>query len=127
MITQAEPTQAMELDRAESIVAALNNCSMWTILNEDRFAADVKLLDSLSLQECLDAVATVRQYGDRKREIQKADGKPQSFQMLPDDRLVAAAFTLAQYGTGNEPIVAVPTGKGMAKALGVVSVPINEA
>lgn len=82
-----------ELERAQSICAAINSLAMAGMGLGDGGAAAPKLLRDLSLRDMLDALDTVERYNDRP----KISGVGYSVCMVPAERLIAAAYTLLHF------------------------------
>ena len=127
MALTTDPTRAiLTLTEAKALVKAINNCSMWQIIGRDEYAPDLSLLEKHSLAECLKAVWMVKREDDRHNEALKKLNGGQRFHILPDDRLIAAAYALANYHISREPVVSAPATKFTAKALGILSVEIEQ-
>ncbi|MBS7698742.1 MULTISPECIES: hypothetical protein [unclassified Chelatococcus] len=107
----AAPQPAMPNARALSIVAAICERSFHAM----GMAALVEELQGVSLAEMIEATRLV------KAENGKApiDGK-QTVRVVPDDRLIAAAYALANYEPSHGAVVSEPDGDGLVKALAIV-------
>ena len=105
------PQSAMPTARALSIVAAICERSFHAM----GVAALVEELQAVSLAEMLEA----------KRQVKAENGKPpidgkQTVYVVPDDRLIAAAYALANYEPSHGAVVSEPDGDGLVKALAIV-------
>ncbi|WP_234053678.1 MULTISPECIES: hypothetical protein [unclassified Xanthobacter] len=110
----------MREDRAHEIVAAINSWAAVTL------GLDVSMggLEGVSLAEMLEAKEIVETRNRRAADAAEASGGSYSISVVPDDRLVAAAYCLDHYPTGNEAILCVPrpSFNGTHAALGLVAI-----
>jgi hypothetical protein len=79
-----------ELERAKDICSAINAFAMEGM---GLGKADVAKVQDLSLREMLDALALVERWNDRP----KTEGVPYTLSIVPDERLVAAVYTLVNF------------------------------
>jgi hypothetical protein len=86
--------KVMPLDRASSIVEAICRASIATMGVVDPPAAPEP---PPSLAECLDAVRTIESRNAQEQARHKARGGSMSLSVVPDERLVAAAYTAWNY------------------------------
>jgi hypothetical protein len=106
---------------ALELVTQINRCCLWPMMGDDDQAPDLDFIRRHKLAECLAAVATVVAH-DAATKLAKAGRGGRTLYIIPDDRLVAAAYTLAHYQGSSDPdaIVAAPTGKNFVKGLLIV-------
>lgn len=101
-------------ERALSIVRAINDRCFFAM----GISETVGSLEGVSLADMLEAKRLVEQ---RNENAAYVDGK-RTINVVPDDRLIAAAYTLEHYRPDNEAIAVVPTREWPfdRRALGVV-------
>ncbi|MRX32776.1 hypothetical protein [Aminobacter sp. MDW-2] len=105
---------AMDVQRANAIVKAINQRAFFAM----GIAETVDTLEGVTLADMLEAKEIVQAANKAAASI---DGKTE-LRVVPDDRLIAAAYTLEHYWPDNEAIVVVPTHQWPynRRALGVV-------
>ncbi|AAL49610.1 unknown [Sinorhizobium phage PBC5] len=115
MQTTPDISGAMPLERARQIVTAINHRAFFAMGISDKSAS----LEGVTLIDMIEAKARV----EKENDAPPVDGK-KAFTIVPDDRLIAAAYALEHYD-GDKSAVAVVPGRDMfgepcRKALGVV-------
>ncbi|MFG1376111.1 hypothetical protein [Xanthobacter autotrophicus] len=95
---------SMTPERAREIVAAINNRALITI------GIDQPLLsiEGVTLAEMLEAKAMVVAQNKRAEAEARQRGGRYSISMVPDDRLIAAAYALQHFAVSQEPILCLP-------------------
>ena len=104
----------MTPERAQEIVSAINDRAFFSM----GMAEKIGSIDGVSLAEMIEAKAIV-EAGNAAAPYE--DGK-RTIRVVPDDRLIAAAYALEHYRPSNEAIVVIPTREWPydRRALGVV-------
>lgn len=99
-MTEPPISRAMPIDRAEAINAAMVNAALWTqgIIDDE---PDLSALSGVSLADMLAAKAGIEA---RNAAARTASGG-YTITVIPDDRLIAAAYTLLSYDAEHRPIV----------------------
>lgn len=95
----------MTPERAAEIVSAINERALFQL----DLVASVKPLTDVSLAEMLEAKTMVQAANVAARERQKAEGESITISVVPDDRIIAAAYTLEHFLPSNEAVAVVPT------------------
>lgn len=108
--------EPMELDRAKTIVQAVVARSLLT-LGIGKLES-LPSLKGVSLDDMIRAAARLRHH-----EEPSTDGKGKRFYVIPDDRLIAAVYTLEHYHPGGEAIAVRRDDDG--RTLGIVVLPIG--
>src|SRR5690242_19762162 len=94
----------MTPERANEIVIAINNRAFMSM----GLAREAGALTGVTLAEMLEAKAIVKQ-GNAEREAEASrTGAGYSISSTPDDRLIAAVYTLEHFPPDNEPILCLP-------------------
>lgn len=110
----------MNLDRAREIVIAINDRAMVTM----DLPAKLDPLSDLSLADMLEAKRLVKNANAAAQAAAAVNGGGYRISVIPDDRLIAAVYTLEHYYSQPTAILAVPSGiPGRLKALAVVLAP----
>ncbi|WP_331373809.1 hypothetical protein [Sinorhizobium chiapasense] len=108
--------EPMPLDRALAIVRAINQRAFFAMGIADK----VDALTEISLRDMITATDRVRQADGEA----PSDGGKRTFHVVPDDRLIAAAYALEHYDGDDSAVVVMPGrnmfGEPCRKALGVV-------
>lgn len=92
----------MTPERAQEIVTAINNRCMFTM---DLFGVDkLHSLKGVSLAEMLEAKEVIEA---QNRAAESVDGS-RTIKMIPDDRLIAAAYCMEHYPASDEAILVMP-------------------
>lgn len=109
----------MTPERAYQIVSAINDRCMFTM----DLCENPGSLVGVSLAEMLEAKEFVER---TNRDAESVDGK-KTIKLIPDDRLIAAAYCMEHYGVSIEAILVMPMNRGEAfwhetkrKALAIV-------
>lgn len=110
----------MTRERAQEIVSAINDRAYFKMGLKE--APDIGSLEGVSLAEMLEAKNTVEAGNKAAQERAKQTGGTYSVSIIPDDRLIAAAYALEHYHPDNEAVVVIPTSEWPydRRALGVV-------
>lgn len=103
----------MELARAIEIVRAINDRAAFTLGMVEKVGS----LEGASLAEMIEATRLV-ETEDAKSVTQ---GYSRTFRIIPDDRLIAAAYCAEHYDVSIGTIIILPEQDGDRKALAVVS------
>lgn len=94
----------MDLNRAQEIVSAINDRAFFNMGLKDTVAS----LGGISLAEMLEAKSVVEADNDERQRRQQMEGGAVRFRVVPDDRLIAAAYALEHYYPDNGAVVAMP-------------------
>ena len=113
----------MDMTRAREIISAINTRCMVTIGLEE----ELKPLDGVSLEQMLLAKCMVETANRANEAAAKISGGRYTINIIPDDRLIAAAYVLDHYPCSNEPVLSVPYGQSSRRVVAVLSVPIETA
>jgi hypothetical protein len=105
----------MDLARARDIVIAINDRCMFTM----DLPAKCETLAGVSLAEMIEAKRLVQNASAANKAAAAVTGEPYTLYCVPDDRLIAAVYTLEHYDVSRTAILAVPR-KGWIKALAIV-------
>lgn len=110
----------MTPERAKEIVSAINDRAYFKMGLKE--APDIGSLEGVSLAEMLEAKNAVEAGNRAAQEHAKQTGGTYSVSIIPDDRLIAAAYALEHYQPDNEAVVVIPTSEWPfdRRALGVV-------
>ncbi|MDR6953836.1 hypothetical protein J2X65_003199 [Ancylobacter sp. 3268] len=113
----------MNLARAHEIVAAINARSLVTIGIDQPLGS----LSGVTLQEMIEAKAAVERENNAAVEAAKAKGGGYSINLVPDDRLIAAVYTLHHYTPRHDAILCVPVDHFLGDRLALAVVVIDSA
>lgn len=94
----------MTPERAAEIVAAINNRAFMSMGLADQAGS----LQGVSLAEMLEAKALVKQGNEESEAGARRSGGGYSISCTPDDRLIAAVYTLEHYRPDTKPILCLP-------------------
>lgn len=94
----------MRIDRALEIVTAINERCFFTMGITETLAP----LSGVSLAEMIEAKAEVEAFNRDEEARQKAEGGSRKIRVVPDDRLIAAAYCAEHYPVSNEAILSLP-------------------
>ena len=104
---------AMPIERAVEIVKAICEHGFHAI----GLSETVGTLGGVSLLEMIEAARLIKAENGRPAE----DGS-RSVYVVPDDRLIAAAYALANYQPSRGAIVSAPTAEGLINAMAIVRI-----
>ncbi len=99
MTPVSQSSELMELDRAIAIVRAINQRAFSAM----GIGGQCDTLERISLAEMIDAKERVQ----LENELQSSGGA-RLFYVVPDDRLIAAAYALQHCDAKDEPVVMCP-------------------
>ncbi|MFG1246752.1 hypothetical protein [Xanthobacter flavus] len=94
----------MEIERAKEIVHSINAFAMVTMGLEVKAGS----LKDVTLSDMLEAKAAVLSLNAAAAADYKEHGGSYSIYCVPDDRLIAAVYTLGHYHPSREPILCLP-------------------
>jgi hypothetical protein len=103
----------MTPERALEIVSAVNDRCFFKMELVDKVGS----LEGVSLAEMLEAVAIVKQMN---KDAPAINGK-RTIRMVPDDRLIAAAYVLDHYQPDCDAICIIPHIEGDLRAVAVLA------
>ncbi|WP_439392386.1 hypothetical protein ACRQ5Q_22585 [Bradyrhizobium sp. PMVTL-01] len=109
----------MELSRAREIVQAINARCFVTI----GLDKDLPSLEDVSLGEMMEATNMVRNANQAARAAAEINGGGCTISIVPDDRLIAAVYTLHHYPCSREPILSIPFGAARQHVVAVLAIP----
>lgn len=112
----------MTLERAREIVKAVNARCFVTMGLE----RDLPSLEGISLGEMVEATAMVRNANKAAESLAKLSGGTYSISMVPDDRLIAAAYAIDHFPISDEPILALPLGVRHLRVLVAAQIPTEQ-
>ncbi|MFG1332067.1 hypothetical protein V5F41_12545 [Xanthobacter autotrophicus] len=115
---------SMTPERAREILAAINNRALITM------GIDQPLLsiEGVTLSEMLEAKAMVVAQNERAQADAQQNGGGYRIAVVPDDRLIAAAYALQHFAISRDPILCLPIRdlRGSHAAIAVVAVTPTE-
>lgn len=111
----------MDLARARTIVEAICDRS-WATMGVADMA---RTLDGLSLAEMLQAKTMVENSNTASAAVARLSGERHTIYVVPDDRLIAAAYALQHYAPSRKPALQIPDGDHHVLCLAVVRLPID--
>lgn len=97
----------MNFERAREIVDAINDRAFYQM----GLVESVGSLDGVTLAEMIEAKQVVEARNEAERERLEREHGSATIRVVPDDRLIAAAYALDHYAPNNEAVVLVPTGE----------------
>lgn len=108
----------MTPERAQEIVSAINDRAFFKM----GLVEHVRSLAGVTLAEMLEAAGIVDAGNIAQRERQQREGGSITINVIPDDRLIAAAYALEHFHPNDEAVVVMPTSEWPydRRALGVV-------
>ncbi len=108
----------LSLDRAIAICDAISDRVFFPM----GLVATARPLEGVSLDEMLRAAALVRQ---ANRDAKAVNGTT-AYHVVPDDRLIAAAYVLQHYDAGDDQVAVPGAEEGTVKVLGIAVLPLNQ-
>lgn len=108
----------MHIARARDIVRAINARCFTTLGLEH----DLPSLDGVSLAEMIEAKRVVENVNAANEAAAKFSGGRRTIHVVPDDRLIAAVYTLHHYHDSREPILSIPAGATRNKVVAVLTI-----